>query len=80
MNDKELQLIEDYERIKPALQRWGNFVDETLTKEVLQELNTGNFVKILPNNRVKDCKSFLFYAIYRQNLYEKPLIEIEDKF
>ena len=79
MNDKELQLIEDYERIKPALQRWGNFVDETLTKEVLQELNTGNFVKILPNNRVKDCKSFLFKAFYRQNLYENPFIEIEDK-
>ncbi len=79
MNKQEEAILNDFNNLLPSLKVWGNFVDNCLTTEILSQFSKENIVKILPSNRIKDEKSFLFKALYRKKPYKNPFIDIEDK-
>lgn len=79
MNKQEEAILNDFISLLPQLKVWGNFVDNSLTTEILSQFAKENIVKILPSHRIKDEKSFLFKALYRKKPYKNPFIDIEDK-
>lgn len=79
MNKQEEEILNNFKSLQPHLKIWGDFVDNSLTKEILSLFSKENIVKILPTHRIKDEKSFLFKALYRKKPYKNPFLEIEDK-
>ncbi len=79
MNEKEENIVNQFRELLPNLKNWGKFVDTTLNSEILAEFLNENIIKITPNFRLKDEKTFLFKALYRKKPYKNPLVDIEDK-
>jgi putative GTP pyrophosphokinase len=79
MNNIEQAILDHFNSIKPDLKTWGVFVDETLVKDILQDMVRGHLIKIMPCFRIKDDRSYLFKALYRKKNYPNPIENIEDK-
>ena len=72
MNKQEEAILNDFTSLLPQLKVWGDFVDNSLTAEILSQFSKENIVKILPSHRIKHEKSFLFKALYRKKPYKNP--------
>lgn len=79
MNEIEAKILNEYESLKPRLRLWGDYVDNALIKVVLKDMIRNNLIKILPSFRLKDNKSYLVKALYRDKNYDNPIEKIEDK-
>lgn len=79
MNNKEQEILNQFNSIKPHLKIWGENVDSYLIKNLLQDLIVEKLIKIYPSFRIKDDRSYLFKALYRKKNYPNPLENIEDK-
>ncbi len=80
-NDISADLLEKFESIKPHLKKWGEEVDFHLLRTILPQVEGINSIQINPTYRIKENKSFISKALYRQRVvpYKNPLIDIEDK-
>lgn len=79
MNDKEKEILQKYNEIKPHLQQWGRGVDSALSELLCEPFFDSERVKIRNNYRVKDDKSYLYKVLYRNKNYDNPVLNIEDK-
>jgi ppGpp synthetase/RelA/SpoT-type nucleotidyltranferase len=79
MNNREQEILDQFNSIKPHLKTWGEIVDTTLVKNLLQEMSGEHLIKIFPSFRIKDDKSYLFKTLYRKKNYPNPIEDIEDK-
>lgn len=79
MNEAEETILSEFDALTPLLNIWGSAVDSTI-KEVLNEkyIRT-HLVKIPPQFRIKDRKTYLAKALYRGKQYKNPIVDIEDK-
>lgn len=78
----EPELKQAFEHEKPALQAWGELVKDTLISGIRRAIGSrklNEFLKILPEPRVKDTESFLTKALRRGKNYTRPLEQITDK-
>jgi putative GTP pyrophosphokinase len=79
---KEDQLIEEYNKLKPKLEEWANFVDLTLQNIICNNINCENIkIQIPPKYRLKSDKSLIGKAFYNEQFKSSsnPLKRIEDK-
>lgn len=79
MNNREEEILSQFESLKPELKNWGKMVDGLLVDTILKDMVNEHLIKILPNYRLKDDKSYLFKALYRKKNYPNPIENIEDK-
>lgn len=80
MNELEEKILQEFNSIKLELQVWGDLVDNKyLIDQILKDMINDKLIKILPSFRLKDDKSYLFKALYREKLYTNPIENIEDK-
>lgn len=82
MNDffkKEKELLDNYNRLKPLLSEWGNFVDIKLLEFLYNNNFDLNRIQIKPKHRIKEDKSLISRAFYRDVNSSDPLKKIEDK-
>jgi len=79
MSEKEEKVLAYFKALKTDLEKWGEFVDESLLNIVLKNLVDNYKVKIKPLFRLKEEKSYLSKALWRNKTYTNPLNEIEDK-
>jgi putative GTP pyrophosphokinase len=79
MNNREQEILDQFNSIKPHLKTWGEIVDTSLVKSLLQDMIEEHLIKIYPSFRIKDDKSYLFKALYRKKNYPNPIENIEDK-
>ena len=77
MNKQEIEFIGKYQELIPDLNAWGELVDDVLLETVLSEMREE--IKILPKHRLKEQRSLIDKAFYRQQNYKHPLSEIVDK-
>lgn len=78
MNKFENEILDGYQQLKDDLASWGRIVDKTIN-DTLIPLKQKNKIKIPPEFRLKDDKSYLNKALYRKKDYSNPLLDIEDK-
>jgi ppGpp synthetase/RelA/SpoT-type nucleotidyltranferase len=78
-NSEEFQLNKEFNDLKPYLEEWGNYVVGVLNRYIQQLHLSGPRVQIRPNLRIKDNKSLIQKAFYRNKRYKNPIKEIEDK-
>lgn len=81
MSELEDKILADFNAIELDLKKWGKFVDESLSNIVLKNLVDNYKVKIKPSFRLKEEKSYISKALWRERdkPYTNPLNEIEDK-
>jgi ppGpp synthetase/RelA/SpoT-type nucleotidyltranferase len=79
MNRREIEILAQFNAIKPHLNIWGDFVDSFLINDLLKDMIEDHFIKIYPSYRLKDDRSYLFKALYRKKNYSEPIENIEDK-
>lgn len=80
MNESEF--IARWENEAPLYGAWGEFVTETITRELGAKISpqqTDYFLKIPPKPRVKERRSLLDKAFYRGKSYRDPYGQITDK-
>lgn len=80
MNESEF--IARWESECSDYEAWGRFVTETITRELEAQLApqlVGYFLKIPPKPRVKELRSLLDKAFYRNKSYDAPYGDITDK-
>tara|TARA_R110001592_G_scaffold17518_2_gene73786 strand:+ start:85066 stop:86043 length:978 start_codon:yes stop_codon:yes gene_type:complete len=77
MNELENKILNEFNDLKDDLAVWGKLVDQHLVY-LYSKLDDG-LVKMEPSFRIKDSKSYLFKALYRNKSYSNPLNDIEDK-
>lgn len=75
MSEEEIK--KEFEILKPDLEAWGNFVDQTI-KDIIRHYKYGE-IQMYPKHRLKDEQSFINKALYRGKGYDNPMIQIEDK-
>ncbi|MEA5460605.1 RelA/SpoT domain-containing protein [Arcicella sp. LKC2W] len=79
---KEEQLIKDYNSLKPKLIEWANFVDLTLQNIIYTNIESASIkIQIPPQYRLKSDESLIGKAFYNNQFKNssKPLKRIEDK-
>jgi len=78
--EKEQKLIADYDKLKPLLASWGEFVDNTVIDILCDNGFDLSRVQIPPKHRVKTDQSVIRRAFYRDiESSSDPLKRIEDK-
>ncbi|MCL6235497.1 RelA/SpoT domain-containing protein [Acinetobacter sp. ANC 5579] len=78
MNEKEFQ--EKWLLEEPIYQAWGDYiVSQILNSLESNQLKIETFLKIEPKIRVKNIKSLIDKAFYREKAYTNPYDDIEDK-
>lgn len=75
MSEEEIK--KEYAILKPDLEAWGNFVDNTINS-IIFSYKYGE-IQIKPKYRLKNEQSFVDKALYRGKGYCNPMVEIEDK-
>ena len=75
MSEEEIK--REFEILKPDLDAWGKFVDQTI-KNIISHYRYGE-IQMYPKYRLKDEQSFINKALYRGKGYDNPMIQIEDK-
>lgn len=76
----EQEFLDKYEKIKPSLNQWGNYVGDNILNKLKEKgINTEHFLKIPPIVRIKDNVSILEKAFYRKKNYLNPINDITDK-
>ena len=76
----EVELRENFNSIKPELNKWGANVDEKLNSYVISRYaSTVEMVQFKAHYRVKDDASFIQKALYRNKNYDNPMLNIKDK-
>lgn len=78
MNNKEEEILHEFNGLKEDLEKWGKVVDEELVS-LIDNLGMSQMLKIPPSFRLKSDKSYIDKALYRKKEYENPLLETEDK-
>lgn len=76
---KEVDLIDHYNKLKPLLFQWGNFIDSKLLNILIAYGFDTNRIQIKPKHRIKEDKSLISRAFYRDINSSDPLKRIEDK-
>lgn len=71
--------MDQFNLLKPHLNKWGSQVDSILINEILLDLVKSYVIKILPQYRLKEDRSLVFKALYRKKNYLNPIRCIEDK-
>ncbi|NRT76277.1 GTP pyrophosphokinase [Clostridium beijerinckii] len=80
MINKEENFLEEYEKIKPMINEWGNYVNNYIVKKINEKgFDVELFLKIKPQVRLKGNASILEKAFYRGKNYSNPLHDITDK-
>jgi ppGpp synthetase/RelA/SpoT-type nucleotidyltranferase len=79
MNEQEQNILKEFNNLRDNLDSWGAYVDKELLKILQEDFINNNLLKIYPNYRLKQSKSYLYKALYRKKEYTNPLIDIEDK-
>ncbi len=79
MNDIENKIINEYQSLYDSLNKWGGMVDKYIMEILNAKAEIKDHIKIPPKYRLKDEKSYLGKAIYRNKGYKNHLLEIEDK-
>src|SRR5688572_3434553 len=79
MADSENTILDEFKTFEPKLSKWGSFVDKELVRILEKDFIHTHRLKIPPQHRLKDSKSYLFKALYRQKGYKHPIVDIEDK-
>lgn len=79
MNKQEEDILNQFKLLKPQLDGWGKMVDGILVNTIMKDMIDNHLIKILPSYRLKDNKSYLFKALYRNKNYANPIENIEDK-
>ncbi len=79
----EADLREQFERRKPALQAFGEFVKDYVVERLEEKIGSSEqvkmFLKVSVTPRVKETDSFITKALFRKKGYKNPLEEIEDQ-
>lgn len=75
MSEEEIK--QEYEDLMPDLELWGSYVDNIIN-ELTKSYRYGE-IQIPPKHRLKDEKSFIYKALYRNKGYKNPIKDIEDK-
>ncbi|HCQ9811427.1 RelA/SpoT domain-containing protein [Acinetobacter baumannii] len=76
----ETAFLEKWISEEPIYKAWGDFVvSQILNALRAKEIDPNNFLKIFPKVRIKDQKSLIDKAFYRNKPYVNPYDEIEDK-
>jgi len=78
MNNTEIHVLEELNKIKSDLKQWGEIVDKTISQTLLS-LSKLNKVKMESEFRIKSDDSYLTKALYRNKNYTNPIFDIEDK-
>jgi len=78
MRDLELKILKEFDDLQDYLLLWGDIVDKKIV-EILNANSLGNEIKIFPISRLKEKKSFLSKALWRNKNYINPILEVEDK-
>lgn len=78
MNNKEEEILKEFNGLKEDLEKWGEIVDKELVS-LISSLGMSQMLKIPPNFRIKTDQSYIDKALYRKKEYEKPLLDTEDK-
>lgn len=76
--DSEIRLLKDYNNLKLKLQEWGDFVDNELNS-LIRGSRVPLSIQIFPCNRLKEDRSVIGRALYRDIDSSDPLKRIEDK-
>lgn len=82
MKDRETELLERWRTERSMYAAWGDFVSETLTAAVAQEIDPATvelFFRIPLKPRTKEEASLLAKAFHRGKQYKDPYGDIEDK-
>lgn len=79
MNDIENKIITEFQSLYDSLNKWGGMVDKYIMQILNAKAEIKDHIKIPPKYRLKDEKSYLGKAIYRNKGYKNHLLEIEDK-
>lgn len=76
----ENNFLDQWEEEKPMYKAWGDFILSEISNK-LEETNifVDSFFKNTPQVRLKDNKSIIDKAFYRDKQYASPYVEIEDK-
>lgn len=77
MNQQEFK--EKYLSETELYKTWGNFVTDTIIRELEKKENIAEFLKIKPSPRVKDINSLIAKAFFRGKKYKDPYNDITDK-
>lgn len=81
--EAEYKFIEEYNKIKPKLNDWGDFIDTHICKILNDTTNPDSIVKIQvhPKYRIKADNSIISKAFYKEPYRDssKKLVRIEDK-
>lgn len=79
MNEKEL--LNKYELDKPCLEAWGEYLINCIQQKIVGKgFEPKDLLKIFPiSPRIKEDKSFIEKALYRNKNYEDPYNNITDK-
>lgn len=75
----EFELREKYEVEKPYYTAWGNYIKQKILNELSHMVNIELFLKTHCEPRVKDTKSLINKAFYRNKKYTDPYNQITDK-
>lgn len=78
----ESEIRERYAEDRPIYDAYGEFLKETLTREIKREVDSrdfGDLFKVEPNYRVKEIDSLVAKALYRGKSYQNPYEDITDK-
>lgn len=78
MNESEA--LEEFRSLREELSKWACFIDEQLNTfaQTIEPFLVEN-IQIPAKFRIKDDKSFIAKAFYRDKNYEDPILEITDK-
>jgi putative GTP pyrophosphokinase len=79
MSESEIAYLEEFQKIKADLKKWGKVVDKQLLDNVLKELVDDERIKIPPSFRLKEDRSYIGKALLRGKGYQNPIEDIEDK-
>jgi putative GTP pyrophosphokinase len=77
MNQNEFQAR--YEAEIPMFEAWGEYVKDTVINKLKEKVCVDLFLKVPSTPRVKEVKSIIAKAFYRDKNYENPYNDITDK-